>query len=267
MEEREQLRLLNSARPKVHCLTNPVTMQEVANVLQAAGGSAIMAQDPEEVRESAAICQAVLLNTGVPDRKKFRACILAGERANELEIPVILDPVGAGASRFRLRELEQLTDRVSLTLIRCNQEEAKAMLHIWNGKSGGVESGARLDQEEHRELARRLAEAYHCTALVSGRMDAVSDGKNVEMLQGGDSQTARLTGGGCMLSALCALLCGARISPYEAALTAGRLWRRSAALAAEAMDRGKHEGIGSFQVRLFDAVEQCFYRSLREEEE
>ena len=83
---------------KVHCLTNPVTMQSVANVLLAAGGSAVMAQDEQEVEEITAICQATLLNTGVPDERKIRSCILAGKCANRLGHPVVLDPVGAGAS-------------------------------------------------------------------------------------------------------------------------------------------------------------------------
>ena len=87
---------------KVHCLTNPVTMQSVANVLLAAGGSAVMAQDEQEVEEITAICQATLLNTGVPDERKIRSCILAGKCANRLGHPVVLDPVGAGASKFRM---------------------------------------------------------------------------------------------------------------------------------------------------------------------
>lgn len=262
MLEKEQLQLLNQVRPRVHCLTNPVTMQGVANMLLAAGGSAIMAQDPEEVQDIAALCQAVLLNTGVPDREKFRACVLAGERANELGIPVILDPVGAGASPFRLQELEQLAKKVRLSLIRCNQEEAKALLHIWNGRSKGVESGADLGQGEQKGLAVSLSKAYGCAVLVSGRQDAVSDGERTELLAGGDGRIARITGGGCMLSALCALLCGAGIPAYEAALTAGRLWRRSAELAGKAAG-----GIGSFQAALFDAAEQCFYREMQEERE
>lgn len=261
MHEEEKLRLLNHVRPCVHCITNPVTMQDVANILLAAGGSAIMAQDPEEVQEIAGLCQALLLNTGVPDKEKLRGCLLAGERANALGIPVILDPVGAGASHFRMQELERLTKQVRLTLIRCNQEEAKALLHIWDGKSGGVESAEALGEREAKELAGKLAQTYHCTVLVSGRQDVVSDGKNTELLTGGDRRISRLTGGGCMLSALCALLCGAGIPAYEAALTAGSLWRRSAELAGK-----RSEGIGSFHSRLFDAVEECFYREVQEEE-
>ena len=108
--------------PKIHCLTNPVTMQDTANLLLAAGGSAIMAQAPQEVEEITSFCQATLLNTGVPEAEKLEACILAGKQANLLGHPVILDPVGAGASRFRRKWLARLLDQVNVQVIRCNQE-------------------------------------------------------------------------------------------------------------------------------------------------
>lgn len=119
---------------KVHCLTNPVTMQSVANVLLAAGGSAVMAQDEQEVEEITAICQATLLNTGVPDERKIRSCILAGKCANRLGHPVVLDPVGAGASKFRRKKIGQLLQSVVPSIIRCNQEEASALLRAEDEK-------------------------------------------------------------------------------------------------------------------------------------
>lgn len=121
---------------KIHCLTNPVTMQDVANILLAAGGSPIMGQDPEEAEEIARLCQAVLLNTGVPDERKFQACILAGKTANMLGHPVVLDPVGAGASIFREKGLRKLLQEVHPDVIRCNAEEAWT-LYRWKTESTG----------------------------------------------------------------------------------------------------------------------------------
>ncbi len=95
------LQSIRRKAPKIHCITNPVTMQDVANILLAAGGSAIMARDPEEVSEITSICQGTLLNTGVPDERILRSCILAGTRAHTLRHSVVLDPVGVGASSFR----------------------------------------------------------------------------------------------------------------------------------------------------------------------
>ena len=112
MERNEILAAILRKQPKIHCLTNPVTMNDVANILLAAGGSAVMAQDEQEAAEITTFCQGTLLNTGVPDEAKIRACILAGKRANQLGHPVVLDPVGVGGSSFRRRELRKLLDHV-----------------------------------------------------------------------------------------------------------------------------------------------------------
>ncbi|MCC8162337.1 MAG: hydroxyethylthiazole kinase [Lachnospiraceae bacterium] len=244
-------------RPAIHCLTNPVTMQDTANILLAAGGSAIMAQEPAEAAEITAICQATLLNTGVPDREKFEACILAGKKSMELGHPIVLDPVGAGASAFRREGLAKLLSQVQVSIIRCNQEEARALLGLKNTVSGGVESSVTLSVSEQETLARKLAQIYRCVALVSGNTDAVSDGEHVVLLTEGDSRISRLTGGGCMLSALCALLCAEGLPAFDAALTAGRLWRESAAEAGRRTDR-EQGGMGTFHQYLFDAAERIF---------
>ena len=262
--------------PKIHCLTNPVVMQDTANLLLAAGGSAIMAQAPEEVEEVTSFCQAALLNIGVPDEAKFKACVLAGKRANALGHPVVLDPVGAGASRFRQKGLEQILSQVKVSIIRCNQEEACTLLRMKNKNSnsfgetemtdeespkipikrtaGGVESQIDLEDSKLRMLAGQLSEAYSCTVLISGKKDAVSDGKDTCLIAGGTERMSRLTGGGCMLSALCALCCGCGYEPYTAAWRAGELWKESARRAE--MQNSGTVGIGSFHAYLFDAVEE-----------
>lgn len=258
--------------PKIHCLTNPVVMQDTANLLLAAGGSAIMAQEPEEVEEITSFCQATLLNTGVPDERKWEACILAGKRANILGHPVILDPVGLGASRFRRKWMKEILRQVKISVIRCNQEEACALLSIdadagYQETTGGVESAVSLEKTELEELARHLAKNRRCSVLISGKEDIASDGVQIKWITGGDERVRKLTGGGCMLSALCALLCGAGYGPYEAVCEASRLWKESARRAGIQAD-GKREGIGSFHRYLFDAVEElCCERPGKEEEQ
>jgi len=249
--------------PKIHCLTNPVSMQDMANLLLAAGGSAIMAQDPAEVQEITSFCQATLLNTGVPDREKFLACTAAGMQANKLGHPVILDPVGVGASRFRRNHMELLLNKVRPSVIRCNQEEAYTLLHMQTGISGGVESGVSVWQKEQERIAEKLAGMYQCTALISGEMDVISDGERLCVLSGGDRRMARLTGSGCMLSALCSLFCGAGLSSYEAACTAGSIWKESSRIAGERTEKTQG-GMGSFHRHLFDALDQLCNESREE---
>ena len=255
MERKEILAKLHLVRPRIHCLTNPVTMQDVANILLACGGSAIMAQDPEEAEEITAACHGTLLNTGVPAREKLLACVRAGRKANELGHPVILDPVGVGASRFRRDGLRELLSQVNPSLIRCNQGEACTLLHLQRGVAEGVESGITLDMDGRKKVAEELARAYSCTVLVSGNQDVVSDGERTESISGGDRRIARITGGGCMLSALCAMFASAGTAAYEAAREAGRIWKESSEAAGQHTDAAK-EGMGSFHQYLFDEADR-----------
>lgn len=244
--------------PRVHCLTNPVTMNDVANLLLAAGGSAIMAQAPEEAAAITALCDATLLNTGVPDEDKFHACLLAGRQANKLQHPIVLDPVGAGASNFRLTHLSELLREVQISLIRCNQEEARALIfNRTDRRSGGVDSELSLDSDDQRALALQLASLFQCTVLISGETDVVSDGSKCSIISGGDPLVRRITGSGCMLSALCALLLSAGIACFDAGETASRIWKHCSEEAGRRMS-ANGTGIGSFHMYLMDAVSLCF---------
>ncbi len=263
MDGKDWRERLRRAAPKIHCLTNPVSMQDMANLLLAAGGSAIMAQDPEEVQEITSFCQATLLNTGVPDREKFLACTAAGMQANKLGHPVVLDPVGVGASRFRRKHMELLLNKVHPSIIRCNQEEAYTLLHMQTGVSGGVESAVSVGQREQEVTAEKLAGMYQCTAFISGEIDVISDGERLCVLSGGDRRMARLTGSGCMLSALCALFCGAGLSSYEAACAAGSIWKESSRIAGERTEKIQG-GMGSFHRHLFDALDRLCNESKEE---
>lgn len=288
---------LRAYAPRIHCLTNVVTMQDVANILLTVGGSAIMASDPLEAEEVASICHGLLLNTGTPSLEKFSACILAGKRAVTLHHPIVLDPVGAGASSFRCRQLEQLLENVHPDLIRCNLEEAITLLHLSkniktykqmenissksigneeadrqaknvicknleskktygqfeNTTHGGVESGIHADINICKTIAEQLACAFHTTVLLSGITDIISNGVYSICVEGGDSRIQRVTGSGCMLSALCAAFLGAGFEGIDAAWHASGLWKYAAEYAGKYIDKN-HAGMGSFHTALFDAL-------------
>ena len=153
-----------------------------------------------------------------------------------------------------------------MSVIRCNQEEAFTLLSLGeeisdpliqrNGRiSGGVESAVSEETEIVRQLAVRLAKMYSCTVLISGVSDVISDGEQIRVLSGGDDRMRRITGSGCMLSALCALFCGTGLPIFEAACAAGEVWKQSSEEAGEWTDR-HIGGIGSFHVALFDALDQ-----------
>lgn len=263
MEKREILAALHRKQPKIHCLTNPVTMNDVANILLAAGGSAVMAQDEQEATEITTFCQGTLLNTGVPDDAKIRACILAGKRANQLGHPVVLDPVGVGSSSFRQRELRKLLEQVHPSVIRCNQEEAAVLCSFHSEQEshfshGGVESSLHIDAQDLAQLAQTAARLYNCTFFITGKTDVVSDGTQTVFLGGGNPRLCRITGGGCMLSALCALFCCSGASAFEAASTAGQLWKEISEEAGKRTDQNGG-GIGQFHMFLMDITEAKIY--------
>ena len=265
MERNEILAAILRKQPKIHCLTNPVTMNDVANILLAAGGSAVMAQDEQEAAEITTFCQGTLLNTGVPDEAKIRACILAGKRANQLDHPVVLDPVGVGGSSFRRRELRKLLDQVHPAVVRCNQEEAAVLCSFHSEQEthfshGGVESSLHMDAQNLTQLARTAARLYNCTFFITGKIDIVSEGKQTILISGGDPRLCRITGGGCMLSALCALFCCSGASAFEAASTAGQLWKEISEEAGKRTDQNGG-GIGQFHMSLMDMTEQKIYFS------
>ncbi len=268
--------------PHIHCLTNAVTMSNVANILLAIGGSAIMALCAAEVEEITALCQATLINTGTPSDKKFLAYCLAGAKANELGHPVVLDPVGVGASTYRKENIGNLLLKIHPDLIRCNLEEAimllslageivkinqtktndcpeckdtpSALLSETGGiQHGGVESGADADVITRADIAARLAKTYRTIALISGSTDAISNGDRTALITGGDKRITRITGSGCMLSAICAALLCAGKDYYEAALDASILWKQAAEYAGQKTDAGT-AGMGSFKQFLFDAA-------------
>ena len=197
---------VKSTSPNVHCLTNVVTMQDVANMLLVSGGSAIMAQDKKEMEEITQISSATLINMGVPSDEKIAAYIVAGKTANRLGHPVVFDPVGVGASKYRKSCAEEILKNVNPDIIRCNQEEAKVLLGL-NREivSNGVESSIKLTESEQEKTAIALANKFDTIAFISGSLDTISDGNIVLKIDGGDSRMRRVSGTGCMLSAMCAL--------------------------------------------------------------
>ena len=123
----EMLQNLRSSAPRVHCITNYVTANDCANLVLACGASPIMADDPEEAEEIVSACAGLVLNLGTPNPRKLEALRLAGRRANERKIPVVLDPVGAGGSAMRLKAAQMLLSEVRLSAIRGNAAEIAAL--------------------------------------------------------------------------------------------------------------------------------------------
>jgi hydroxyethylthiazole kinase len=238
---------LRERKPLVHQITNYVVMNETANATLALGALPVMAHAREEVEEMVALASAVVLNIGTLSQHWIDAMLLAGKAANEHGIPVVLDPVGAGATRFRTETARRLLDEVKVAVLRGNQGEI-ATLVGFEAEVRGVESigvGG-----EPADLARAAARNLGLVASVTGPVDHVSDGKRVLAVANGHELLGRVTGTGCMSSAITGcFLAVARDRPLEAAaaaLAAFGVAGEDAALGAK--------GPGSFHVGLYDAL-------------
>jgi hydroxyethylthiazole kinase len=241
------LRLLREQKPLVHQITNYVVMNETANATLALGALPVMAHAREEVEEMVALAGALVLNIGTLSSHWVEAMLLAGKAANEHGIPVVLDPVGAGATRFRTETARRLLDEVKIAVLRGNQGEIATLVGV-GAEVRGVESiGA---DSEPADLARIAARSLGLVASVTGVVDHVSDGSRVLSIANGHELLASVTGTGCMSSAITGcFLAVARDTPLEAA-AAGL-----AAFGVAGEDAARDaKGPGSFHVGLYDAL-------------
>jgi hydroxyethylthiazole kinase len=243
----QALRELRERKPLVHQITNYVVMNETANATLALGALPVMAHAREEVEEMVALAGALVLNIGTLSPHWIEAMLLAGKAANEHGVPVVLDPVGAGATRFRTETARKLLDEVKVAVLRGNQGEVATLVGV-DAEVRGVESIAAAG--EPADLARAAARNLGLVASVTGPVDHVSDGDRVLAVGNGHKLLAAVTGTGCMSSAITGcFLAVARDQPLDAA--AGAL--AAFGVAAEDAAVGA-KGPGSFHVGLYDAL-------------
>ncbi len=237
---------LRAVRPLIHHITNLVTMHDVADATLALGALPVMALAGEEVEEIVATAQALVLNLGTPTRERIEVMIRAGKAANARGIPVVLDPVGVGASAFRTANTRRLLAELRIDVVRANAGEAAALLGV-GGTVRGVESeGAALPPDV---LARRLARATGVVAAVTGARDHASDGARTAAVDNGDPMLPRISGGGDLATAIVAAFATVANDPLLAAV--GGL----AALGCAAEMAAPHaQGPGSFKAALVDAL-------------
>ena len=202
----EYLNKVQRSAPLVHCITNYVTVNDCANILLACGASPIMADEPAEVEEITSICNALLINIGTLNRRTVESMLKAGRRMNELGRPVLLDPVGVGASALRTETALTLISELKLSAIRGNVSEIRALVGQ-TGSSRGVDacpddfvSESNLD--DVKAMAAALAVKTSAIVAVSGAIDVISDGTNTFAIRRGRPEMTQYTGSGCMLSAL-----------------------------------------------------------------
>lgn len=197
----ELLETVRRKNPLIHCITNAVTVNDCANILLAAGARPTMAHHPLEAGEVTSGCDALVCNFGATE--DYGAMFLAAKEAARLSHPIILDPVGAGGSTFRREKIRELMEQVSVTLIRGNASE---MLALFRNEKTVVGVDAREADGEDTgglaEQAKAFAKEKNCICVISGKRDIITDGKTLIYVNNGSPWMSRITGSGCMSTAL-----------------------------------------------------------------
>ena len=224
------LSTLRARRPLIHQITNYVVMNETANATLAIGALPVMAHAPEEVEEMASSAGALVLNIGTLSTPWIEAMLLAGRAANVAGVPVVLDPVGAGATSFRTETAKRILDQVDVTVIRGNAGEVATLIGE-KAEMRGVDSLGAVSPAE--AIARSAASSLACVVAVTGPVDRISDGER-----------------GCMSTAITACFLAAKPEqPLEAATEALAAY----GVAAEDAAVGAN-GPGTFHAALYDGL-------------
>ncbi|MFI3236638.1 MAG: hydroxyethylthiazole kinase [Lachnospiraceae bacterium] len=247
------LNQIRDEKPRIHCIVNSVSANLCANGLLACGASPIMAEAIEEVEEITAQCQGLCLNLGIPSEAKVVAMIAAGKMANEKGIPVLFDPVGVGASQFRMKLAKDIFSSVQVSMIRGNFSEIKALVTGDLSKSGvdvdKKDATSEVEIKERVDMARRCARLTGAIVAISGDVDVVTDGTSSYLVRNGHPMMSKVTGSGCLLSAL--------ITAY---LSVNKDKMLMAAVASLSMfgicgeEASKAPGSGSYSMYLLDAI-------------
>ncbi|HLS28866.1 MAG TPA: hydroxyethylthiazole kinase [Opitutales bacterium] len=254
----QMFRNLKERAPLIHNITNYVTVNDVANLLLASGSSPIMADDSMEVEEITSLCSGLHLNIGTLNRRTVESMFLAGKRANELGHPVLLDPVGAGASKFRTETALRLRKEIKLAAIRGNISEIKAMA-FGSGTTRGVDADvADAVTEENVEEAVRfvkgLARTSGTVIAMTGAIDLVAEEDRVFLIRNGDPMMPRITGSGCMLSALTTAYLAANPEERGWAVAAATVAMGLAGERAAEKTKAAKAGTGTFRSVLIDEI-------------
>ncbi|WP_310602389.1 hydroxyethylthiazole kinase [Anaerosporobacter sp.] len=243
--------------PLIHNITNYVTVNDVANILLACGGSPIMADDQEEVEEITSICGGLNINIGTLNHNTIFSMILAGKKSNELGHKVVLDPVGAGASKLRTETALRLMREVKFDVIRGNISEIKTLAN-GSGNTNGVDANiADVVTEENLEetiaFVKAFAKRVGSIIAITGAIDLVSDGDTCYAIRNGRKEMGRITGTGCQLSGMMtAYLVANPESILEAATASICAMGLAGEIAYNRMQEG--DGNSTYRNRIIDAI-------------
>ena len=264
---------IRSQTPLVHNITNYVTVNDVANIILACGGSPIMADEPKEVEEITSICQALNINIGTLNERTIPSMLKAGKRASALGHVTVLDPVGAGASILRTSTAQNLMKEIPFSVIRGNVSELKALsIREESIQQGTINRGVDVSFEDML-TGDNLDEMIHFTKAFSkktgaiiamtGAIDIVADSEKVYLISNGNPLMSKITGTGCMLNGVIASYCSVN---QENLLEATAMAVAAMGLCGEIGFHRLEEGAGtsSYRTYIIDAMSHMDDKTLEE---
>lgn len=247
------LERVRTRKPLVHHITNYVTANDCANITLAAGASPIMADDINEVEEITEISSSLILNIGTLNERTLKSMIIAGKAANKKGIPVILDPVGAGVSKFRNKALKIILDELKIDILKGNMSEIffiSGLREVTEGLDVS-EDDANTEIAAAVKTAKILACKLGCIVVITGVTDIITDGEKSIGIKNGDKLLTQITGTGCMSASLIGSFSGVCEDLFLGAVT-GILCMGIAGEAAA--EKTKETGNGSFRSVLIDQI-------------
>ncbi|MCX6802035.1 MAG: hydroxyethylthiazole kinase [Candidatus Diapherotrites archaeon] len=240
------LSAVRAKKPLVHHITNWVTIYDCAQITRSCGALPVMAHAPEEVEEMVSLAGALVLNIGTLTSKLIDSMILAGEKANALGIPVVLDAVGAGATKFRTAKCAELMEKVRFTVIKGNSSEIGALAGA-KALTRGVE--AEKVEGSLLKIAEKLAKEKNCIVVITGKEDIVSNGTKTLLVKNGHELMGKIVGTGCMAASVLGAFNAVEKDSLKASACALACYGIAGEIAAK-----KAKAPMKFKVEFFDAL-------------
>lgn len=243
--------------PLVHNITNYVTVNDVANIILACGASPIMSDEPEDVADITSICTGLNINIGTLNKRSIEAMFVAGKTANDLEHPILLDPVGAGASKLRTETANNIIEKLKLSVIRGNISEIKALasgVFTTSGVDANVSDTVTDENlQEAVKFINEFSKKVGCIVAVTGAIDIIADGSKSYVIRNGVADMSRITGTGCQLSGLMtAFICANKDNMTEAVAASVAMMGLAGEIAKTHMQQ--FEGNSTYRNRIIDAI-------------
>ena len=237
---------IKTNKPLLHHITNFVVMNDTANLTLHVGALPVMAHAHEEMEEMVAYAGALVLNPGTLNKEWVQSMKIAGKKANKLKIPIVLDPVGAGATTYRTNTNLHFLKNLKIAVLRGNSGEIGALAGA-GGKVKGVESIEGIKDPE--KVAAHLAKKYKTVVAITGKRDVISNGKDLYYVDNGDAWLSTITGTGCMSTTMVGAFCAVEKDFALAAAAALGVFGLAGEIAAKGV-----KGPASFKVALLDAI-------------